>query len=86
MSKDLKFGKINLSRFSSSRIITDQGQRGIFIPIEENHLNVNFKHDVYFDFVSFKTNKLAPFTHNIIQSLPEEFRKDNHLLGGIKLL
>lgn len=84
--KDLKFGKVNLSRFSSSRIIIDQGQRGIFIPIEENHLTENFKNEIYFDFVSFKTNKLAPFSHNIVQSVPEKFRKDNHLLGGVKLL
>lgn len=83
---DLKFGKINLSAFQQAPTITHKGQRGVFIPIEPNFLSEGSNGCVYVDLVGFKTDKLKPYSHVIIQSMPEELRKNgNFKIGGWKL-
>ena len=82
---EFKYGKINLSRLNSTSIQEINGKRGVFIPIEENFLDENFKHEVYLSFVSFPDVKLKPYSHNIIPHTPKEKRGKVKVIGGWKL-
>ena len=78
-------GTINLKAFKGSTIETINGKEGTFIPHEDNHLQIARNGGVYIKLLAFATNKLLPFSHNIILSVPEKFRNGKWLLGGWKL-
>lgn len=80
----LRHGKINLSKLRSTSIEMVNGKRCVCIPIEENHLMENYKHDIYLSFVSFPTDKIKPYDLNIINSVPEKFRDGRWEIGGWK--
>jgi len=81
----MKNGKINLTKFHSSKVIEHDGKRGVFIPIKDNHLTENRNNQVYVDVIAFPTTKLKPFDSNIIVSVPKEFRDGSFLIGGWRL-
>lgn len=77
--------KINLLKFKNACIVTVKGKnsnkRGVFIPIEDNHLFVTADEDlkakgVYMDAIVWENREPGKFgdTHAIRQSLPKEVR------------
>lgn len=79
-------GKQNLLKFKNACVISVKGKnetkKGVFIPIEDNHLFVSADIDtnkakgVYIDFFAWANREPGKFgdTHMMVQSLPKEVR------------
>lgn len=79
-------GKQNLLKFKNACVISVKGKectkKGVFIPIEDNHLFVSAEIDtnkakgVYVDFFAWANKEPGKFgdTHMFVQSLPKEVR------------
>jgi len=78
-------GKINLTSFKNASVQMVDGKKSVVIPIDDNHLFTAKNGGVYVTLLAFPTEKLKPWSHNIIRSTPKEFRNGNQLIGGFKL-
>ena len=78
-------GKMNLLRFKNACVVSVQGKtakkKGIFIPIEDNHLFVSADEagrtkGAYVDFMAWENQRPSPYgdTHSLRQSYPKEAR------------
>lgn len=80
-------GKQNLLKFKNACVISVKGKtetkKGVFIPIEDNHLFVsadmgtNKAKGVYIDFFAWSNKEPGKFgdTHMFVQSLPKDVRE-----------
>ena len=80
-------GKQNLLKFKNACVISVKGKtetkKGVFIPIEDNHLFVSVDTDtnkakgVYIDFFAWANKEPGKFgdTHMFVQSLPKDVRE-----------
>ena len=80
-------GKQNLLKFKNACVISVKGKtetkKGVFIPIEDNHLFVSADMDtnkangVYIDFFAWANKEPGKFgdTHMFVQSLPKDVRE-----------
>lgn len=80
-------GKHNLLKFKNACVISVKGKtetkKGVFIPIEDNHLFVSADMDtnkakgVYIDFFAWANKEPGKFgdTHMFVQSLPKDVRE-----------
>lgn len=79
-------GKIQLTAFKGAKIQTLEGEECVVIPIKENHLFKDRWGRIWATLLAFPDKKLLPWTHNMILSVPEKFRKErNWKVGGWKL-
>ena len=52
--------------------------QSVVIPIEDNHLFEAKNENIYVSLLAFSTDRLKPFDHNIIRSVPKEFRNGKY--------